>query len=78
MFQEEGVVAKIHDAPWITNDRGTNWMKMKPDYVTNHEIDALIVGGYYGTGKRANAVAEYLMGILDNTSDPPKYVTFCR
>ena len=69
---------KALDSPWKMNDRKGNWVKMKPDYVENHEIDALIIGGYYGTGKHASQVSEYLLGILDKVADQPKFVSFCR
>jgi ATP-dependent DNA ligase len=36
---------------WIMNDRSGSWLKMKPDYEHGVEIDALIIGGQYGTGR---------------------------
>ena len=63
----------------MMNDRGDNWVKMKPDYVSSHDIDALVIGGYYGTRKNASSISEFLLGILDRGfAESPKFVSFCR
>lgn len=36
---------KALDSPWHSNDRGTNWLKVKPDYVNAVDIDTLVIGG---------------------------------
>lgn len=78
-LQEEGIVVKALDSQWKMNDRRGDWVKMKPDYVENHEIDALIIGGYFGTGRQANKISEYLLGILDTKAiHEPQFVSFCR
>ena len=42
---------KALDSPWKIRDRSTNWLKIKPDYGEGYEIDCLIVGCYFGTGR---------------------------
>ena len=76
--KEEGIVVKALDSPWTSNDRSEKWVKMKPDYISNHEIDAVIIGGYYGKGKHTRTVSEFLLGILDTTEREKRYVSFCR
>ncbi len=31
--QEEGIVIKRMDSPWVLNDRSGSWLKVKPEYV---------------------------------------------
>lgn len=42
---EEGIMVKALDSYWIPDDR-SNWSKMKPDYIKQLEIDAVVVGGW--------------------------------
>ena len=46
---------KALDSPWKIRDRSTNWLKIKPDYGDGYEIDCLIVGCYFGTGRGVKA-----------------------
>ncbi len=54
--QAEGLVLKALDSPWQIKDRSNNWLKIKPDYGTGCEIDCLILGANFGTGRNAGRV----------------------
>lgn len=43
--REEGVVLKDLDSKWEPSDRGTKWLKLKPDYIqAESDLDVLIIG----------------------------------
>ena len=58
---EEGLIVKRMDSPYIADDRSTLWMKLKSEYfeALSDTLDLLIVGGYYGSGFRAGGEDEY-------------------
>lgn len=51
---EEGIVLKQLSSIYKPNARTAGWWKVKPDYVDSlsDQLDILVVGGYYGTGRR--------------------------
>lgn len=57
---EEGLIVKAKDSPYVPDDRSDAWLKLKSDYIDNigDSLDLLIVGGYYGSGFRAKAGGE--------------------
>ncbi|KAK9803302.1 hypothetical protein WJX72_010348 [[Myrmecia] bisecta] len=81
-LQEEGIVIKQADSEWKMNDRSNAWLKLKPDYVHNLEIDAVIIGGYYGTGARGGLIAQYLLALAEaphgGATEPTKFISFCK
>ncbi|KDD74401.1 hypothetical protein H632_c1341p0, partial [Helicosporidium sp. ATCC 50920] len=60
---EEGVVLKSVTSPWVVNDRSGAWVKIKPDYVHRLDIDAVVLGGWYGSGRRNQRLSQYLLGL---------------
>lgn len=52
------------------------------DYVETPDIDAVIVGVHYGTGRRGGQLAEWTLGLaLGSRADgkpPTEFITFCR
>eukprot|EP00897_Mesotaenium_endlicherianum_P010903 jgi/Mesen1/9841/ME000070S09133 len=49
------------DSKWDPGDRGDKWLKLKPDYVNaNCDLDVLIIGGYFGSGRRGGEVGRRL------------------
>ena len=58
---EEGLIVKRVDSPYIVDDRSTLWMKLKSEYfeALSDSLDLLIVGGYYGSGFRAGNEDEF-------------------
>ena len=83
LLQEEGIIIKAADSPWVTNDRSSAWVKLKPDYVKQSELDAVIIGGLYGKRqKSAGKITEFLLALaeepLDRSQAPSRFITFCR
>jgi DNA ligase-4 len=80
--QEEGVVVKALDSPWVVADCSGSWLKVKPDYLENLDIDCLVIGGYYGTGKNGGKISEFLLALAEEppvpTAPPSRWVSFCR
>ncbi|KAL4440149.1 hypothetical protein ABPG75_003150 [Micractinium tetrahymenae] len=78
---EEGVVVKALDSHWTPANRSSRWFKFKPDYFRSLELDPVIIGAWYGTGRRGNVFSQYLLALgdaLDDTGEPTKWVSFCK
>ncbi|KAF8273171.1 ATP dependent DNA ligase domain-containing protein [Lactarius quietus] len=81
----EGLVMKHPDAGYVLNGRNKDWIKVKPEYMDNmgETVDALVVAGNYGSGKRGGGVSTVICAVLDDrntadTDEEPKYSTFVR
>lgn len=80
----EGLVIKMPNSVYKTNERNDAWIKLKPEYMNEfgENLDILIVGGFYGDGSRGGKVSSFLcaLRIDDTESDDhdPRYATFCR
>lgn len=61
----EGLVLKNPRSMYRLNDRNDDWMKVKPEYMTEfgESLDCLIIGGYYGSGRRGGALSSFLCGL---------------
>ena len=62
----EGIVVKNPNSVYKPSVRsGSGWYKVKPDYMLglNDDLDLLIVGGYYGTGKRSGLLSHFLLAV---------------
>ncbi|KAI4882046.1 hypothetical protein NFI96_007673 [Prochilodus magdalenae] len=53
--REEGIMVKDPMSIYKPDKRGEGWLKIKPEYVDGlmDELDLLIVGGYWGKGRRS-------------------------
>ena len=53
---EEGIVIKKIDSIYKPDKRCPDWVKMKCDYIDTivDTLDLIIIGGYYGEGRRTN------------------------
>ncbi|XP_038984742.1 DNA ligase 4 isoform X3 [Phoenix dactylifera] len=80
--RDEGIVLKDLGSKWEPGDRSGKWLKLKPDYIhAGADLDVLIIGGYFGSGRRGGEVAQFLVGLAvrsDSTSCPKRFVSFCR
>jgi len=55
--RDEGIVLKDLDSKWEPGDRSGKWLKLKPDYIhAGADLDVIIIGGYYGSGRRGGEV----------------------
>ena len=67
--QEEGIIVKDLDSPWIPGNRPSrgHWQKIKPDYLEGaKDFDCIIIGGYYGRGRRGGKMGSFLVGIAES------------
>lgn len=70
----EGLVIKNPRSVYRLNDRNDDWVKVKPEYMTEYgeSLDCLVVGGYWGTGKRGSILSSYLCALrVDGNALPP-------
>ncbi|PON91014.1 DNA ligase, ATP-dependent [Trema orientale] len=80
--KDEGIVLKDLGSKWEPSDRSGKWLKLKPDYVrAGSDLDVLIIGGYYGSGRRGGEVAQFLVGLAERPAPntyPRRFISFCR
>lgn len=79
----EGLVIKNPRSVYQLNDRNDDWVKVKPEYMTEYgeSLDCLVVGGYWGSGKRGNVLSSYLCGLrVDGPGGEPvkKFYSFFK
>jgi DNA ligase-4 len=82
----EGLVLKNPRSPYRLNERHDDWMKVKPDYMTEfgESLDLIVVGGYYGQGHRGGFLASFLCALRvdenqsSQNADFPKFRSFCK
>ena len=74
----EGIVAKRLDGTYEAGKRGFNWIKLKRSYNTElrDTVDCVIVGYYYGKGRRAAwGIGSLLVSAYDKATDTFPTVT---
>lgn len=61
----EGLVLKNPRSGYRLNSRNDDWIKVKPEYMTEfgESLDCLIIGGYYGSGHRGGRLSTFLCGL---------------
>ncbi|KAI6661708.1 DNA ligase 4-like [Oopsacas minuta] len=82
--REEGLLVKLPNSTYQPDKRkGSGWLKLKPEYMDSlsDQLDLLILGGYYGSGKRGGIVSHFLLGVAETTSpgnNPSRFLSFCK
>ncbi|KAB1200254.1 putative DNA ligase 4 [Morella rubra] len=80
--RDEGVIIKDLGSKWEPGDRSGKWLKLKPDYIrAGSDLDVLIIGGYYGSGRHGGEVAQFLVGLAECPAPdtfPRRFISFCR
>ena len=63
--REEGVMLKDADSAYVPAARTDAWLKLKPDYIDGlgDDLDLVVVGGFYGEGRRGGTVSHFLLGV---------------
>lgn len=82
----EGLVLKNPRSSYRLNERNDDWMKVKPEYMTEfgENLDCVIIGGYYGSGHRGGRLSSFLCGLrVDENqvcqgADPMKFYSFFK
>ncbi|KAH7572526.1 hypothetical protein JRO89_XS04G0270500 [Xanthoceras sorbifolium] len=80
--RDEGIVLKDLGSKWEPSDRSGKWLKLKPEYVrSSSDLDVLIIGGYYGSGRHGGEVAQFLVALAERPAPnayPRRFISFCR
>lgn len=71
---DEGLVLKNPRSAYRLNERNDDWMKVKPEYMKEfgESLDCLIIGGYYGSGRRGGALSSFMCGLRVDESHARK------
>ncbi|KHN97540.1 DNA ligase I, ATP-dependent family protein [Metarhizium album ARSEF 1941] len=61
----EGLVLKNPRSMYRLNSRNDDWLKVKPEYMSEFGelLDCVVIGGYYGSGKRGGTLSSFLCGL---------------
>jgi DNA ligase-4 len=80
----EGLVLKNPRSMYLLNSRTDDWIKVKPEYMSEfgESLDCVVIGGYWGSGKRGGRLSSFLCGLrvnkdlIDKGWHCPCYVEF--
>ncbi|EON97104.1 putative dna ligase 4 protein [Phaeoacremonium minimum UCRPA7] len=61
----EGLVLKNPKSMYRLNSRNNDWIKVKPEYMSEfgESLDCVVIGGYFGSGRRGGNLSSFLCGL---------------
>ncbi|EPR80072.1 DNA ligase [Spraguea lophii 42_110] len=69
----EGLILKKYgpSSPYLPSKRTFNWIKVKEDYLQSvgDSLDLIVMGAYYGKGKRKNFYGTFLLGAYNERNN---------
>lgn len=82
----EGLVLKNPRSMYRLNSRNDDWIKVKPEYMSEfgESLDVVVIGGYYGSGRRGGTLSSFLCGLRVSENyvragaDPEKCLSICK
>ena len=74
----EGLMLKMLDKPYQAGSRGSYWLKLKREYQNElgDSLDLVVVGGYFGKGRRTGNYGTLLLATYDEDSD--SFTSVCK
>ncbi|MBU0459582.1 MAG: ATP-dependent DNA ligase [Nanoarchaeota archaeon] len=74
----EGIMMKSLQGEYQAGTRGWNWIKWKKDYLQdlNDTLDLVVVGAFYGKGRRSGTYGALLCAAYDQKND--QFLTVCK
>lgn len=67
----EGLMLKQLDSPYRAGARASNWLKLKREYRNElgDSLDLVVVGAFYGRGRRTGRYGALLLSVYDDQTD---------
>jgi DNA ligase-1 len=74
----EGLMLKTPSAPYRAGSRGSNWLKLKREYRNElgDSLDLIIIGAYFGRGRRTGLYGTLLLGTYNPEQD--NFPSICK
>ena len=74
----EGIMLKQLDSPYRAGARASNWLKLKREYRNElgDSLDLVVVGAFYGRGRRTGRYGALLLSAYDDKTD--EFPSICK
>ena len=74
----EGLMLKRLDKPYQAGSRGSYWLKLKREYQNElgDSLDLVVIGGFFGKGRRTGSYGTLLLATYDEDSD--SFTSICK